>query len=434
MHRTARTLAVATLAAAAVFGLRVSPAASAQPIKTTYIVVLDDATTAAQDLAGRTGVTADLVYVNAFNGYAASLTSTQAAAIRGSAHVVSVQADHGQRMIDVTQPTVFSPSSKVPPQPAQVTTFGFDRVGGVVSPTLHFDGVEDPMPVNIAIVDTGIDNKHPDLDVRGGKSCVNAPGGSTNGDLFFHGTFVAGVAAARDNAIGRVGSAPGARLYAVRVADANGFIYESSLLCGIDWVSDHSRHIAVANVSIVGDAVGDTGNCGVAATGEIVDVLHYAICRSVAKGVTYVVAAGNDSVDAATEIPAAYDEVITVSGFADNDGIPGGLGGRLGCLPPDYPSQFDDQFAFFSNFGADIDLAAPAVCVGSLYPGGLYARDSGTSYAAPMVAGAAALYIVKHPGATPAQVRAALIAMAEPGPIPGDPDSFPEGIVNLRPL
>jgi subtilisin family serine protease len=79
-------------------------------------------------------------------------------------------------------------------------------------------------------------------------------------------------------------------------------------------------------------------------------------------------------------------------------------------------------------------LAAPGVCIGSTFPGGLYAISSGTSFAAPLVAGAAALYLVNHPGASPAQVKAALIAFEEPGPIPGDPDAYPEGIVNVSTL
>ena len=94
----------------------------------------------------------------------------------------------------------------------------------------------------------------------------------------------------------------------------------------------------------------------------------------------------------------------------------------------------DDTFAIFSNFGSVVDLAAPGVCTTSTYPGGLYAVGSGTSFSAPRVAGAASLYIANHPGASPADVRAALISLAEPGPIPGDPDAYPEGIVNVSTL
>ncbi len=153
----------------------------------------------------------------------------------------------------------------------------------------------------------------------------------------------------------------------------------------------------------------------------------------VAAGVTAVVAAGNESQDAAHEIPAAYPEVITVSAYADYDGRPGGVGSGDCGFP-----EVDDTMAFFSNFGSAVDIAAPGVCITSTVPR-FYDRSgyfvaSGTSMASPHVAGAAALYIARHPYASPAGVRAALVAMAEPGPLPEDPDSFPEGLLNVRPL
>jgi subtilisin len=425
---TRRVLAAILLGTLTVAALAAAPATAAAAPAGQYVVVLKDATTAAADLVARPGVTALQVYRHAFNGYAASLTAAQLAAVRASANVAGVFPNTTRRMIDPPPSglQVAGTSSKPPPQPAQVPTFGIRRVGGLLSPTARIDNQDDPMPVDIAILDTGIDTHHPDLNVRGGKNCSSGAGFD---DVFWHGTMVAGVAAAIDNTIGRVGSAPGARLWSVRVADAQGNITDASLLCSIDWVTEHAERIEVANLSLEGEGA-DTGNCGRTASGQVVDVFHWAICRSTQHGVTYVVAAGNDAADSAGFIPAAYDEVLTVSGFADNDGAPGGLGGSLACLP----DQLDDQFALFSNFGADVDLAAPAVCVGSTYPGGLYASASGTSFAAPMVSGAAALYLVNHPGATPAQVRAGLLSLAEPGPIPGDPDPYPEGIVNLSHL
>lgn len=138
-------------------------------------------------------------------------------------------------------------------------TFGIRRVGGLLSPTAGIDNKPDPMPVDIAILDTGIATHHPDLNVPGGKNCAGEGGGFD--DVSYHGTMVAGVAAAIDNAIGRVGSAPGARLWAVRVADTQGNITDASVLCGIDWVTDHANQIEVANLSL--DNVGaDSGNCG----------------------------------------------------------------------------------------------------------------------------------------------------------------------------
>lgn len=117
---------------------------------------------------------------------------------------------------------------------------------------------------------------------------------------------------------------------------------------------------------------------------------------------TYVVAAGNDSEDAANSTPAAYDEVITVSALADFNGLPGG------GAPSTCRSDVDDTFAKFSNYGADVDTIAPGVCILSTWMAGGYNTLSGTSMASQHVAGGAALYKATNPSATPAQVKSAL--------------------------
>jgi subtilisin family serine protease len=273
------------------------------------------------------------------------------------------------------------------------------------------------MNVDVAVLDTGIDPTQPDLNVKGGVGCTPGP---RSDDLGSHGTMVAGVIAARDNAFGVVGVAPGARLWAVRVFDGNGISTDAELLCGIDWVTQHSRTIEVANMSLT-DIGGDDGRCGL--TNH--DPVHWALCHGVAAGVTYVAAAGNDSVDTAQRRPAAFSEVLAVSGMADSDGLPGALG------PSTCEGDPDDAFSFFSNYGSPIDIAAPADCVGSTFPGGELAADSGTSFATPHVAGAAALLKIRHPEMTPAQVQAAIMAAREQVHLPGDPDGIDEGILNV---
>src|SRR5947207_7239848 len=138
----------------------------------------------------------------------------------------------------------------------------------------------------------------------------------------------------------------------------------------------------------LGGGGGDDHNCG----NTDGDALHKAVCSSVAAGVTYVVAAGNDNVDLSGFVPAAYDEVLAVTAVADFNGQPGG-GAAATCR-----ADVDDRAADFSNFAAaGVDdghtIAAPGVCINSTWKGGGYNIISGTSMASPHAAGTAALCI-----------------------------------------
>jgi subtilisin family serine protease len=257
-------------------------------------------------------------------------------------------------------------------------------------------------------------------------------------DVNGHGTHVAGTVGALDNGIGVVGVAPGAQLWSVKVADDRLRIALSSLLCGLDWTAAHAGTIDVANLSLSGHVWIKDVTCDASS-------LHLAICNVVGSGVTVVAAAGNAGKDANRVAPATYDEVITVSAFADYNGEPGG-----GAEPPfrdgvqcvrfneHLPGVDDDTFAFFSNFGPDVDIAAPGVCVLSTIPGDGYAWNTGTSMATPHVAGAAALYKADHPDASPAEVREWLLSE---GSVPqdsalgitGDPDAFHEPVLYVGP-
>jgi subtilisin len=193
----------------------------------------------------------------------------------------------------------------------------------------------------------------------------------------------------------------------------------SAIICGIDYVTAHANEIEVANMSLGGS--GSDSACG-----SNKDAMHEAICRSVSAGVTYVVAAGNSAANSATFVPATYEEVITVSALADFNGQPGG-GAASTCR-----ADVDDTFADFSNYGADVDIISPGVCILSTWKGGGYNTISGTSMASPHVAGAAALYKSTHPTASPSAVKTALRSAGTSNwNSATDPDSTHEPLLNV---
>jgi subtilisin family serine protease len=368
------------LAALLVSVMAAMPSAAAATSGTgSYIVVLKDTaspSTMARVHAGRYGARVGHVYQHALKGYSATLSSDRVAALKADPNVAAVAADLPMHAFAQTLPT------------------GIDRIDGELSSTQSGNG-SGAVNVDIAILDTGISTSHPELNVVGGTNCV---GGSSFNDDHGHGSHVAGIAAARDNGDGVVGVAPGARLWAVKVLNSAGSGSTAQIICGIDWVTARASTIEVANMSLGGASFfGAFSGCT-----SSFDPMHPAICRSVQAGVTYAVAAGNSAMDANTFVPATYSQVITVSALADFNGQPGG-GAAATCRADE-----DDTFANFSNFGADIDIIAPGVCILSTYLGSSYNTFSGTSMASPHVAGAAALYKSNNPGATPAQVKTAL--------------------------
>ena len=204
---------------------------------------------------------------------------------------------------------------------AQVTPTGNDRIDADLNPTAKINGIDERVDVDVAILDTGIDGTHPDLNVAGGYNTTSRFITKWN-DGNGHGTHVAGTVAALDNGFGVVGVAPGARLWAVKVLADNGTGSLSNIIKGIDWVTKNAATIEVANMSLGGQGVSST--------------YREAIQRSVAAGVVYVVAAGNEYRDilggdltfgtSDDTIPAVYPEVATISAMADSDGKPGGVG------------------------------------------------------------------------------------------------------------
>ncbi len=362
------------------------------------------------------GVAADRTFRSVIRGYSATLNSTQLAAIRADPDVAAVV-----------------PDAVISLQAQSVPT-GVRRVGGKTNPIAAIDGKDARVDADVAVVDTGIDPSHPDLNVVGGHNCTTSnPDAWQDGNG--HGTHVAGTIGAIDNGRGVVGVAPGVRLWSVRVLRSDGSGLVSWYVCGLDWMAAQRDAanpdlplIEAVNMSVARSG-SDDHNCGLTNG----DVIHQAICRLVDAGVTVVAAAGNNSFNAARMIPASYDEVITVSALADTDGRPGGLGGAACYSWGSYDR--DDTFANFSNYGGDIDLIAPGKCIWSTLPGNRYGYLSGTSMAAPHVTGAVALYKASRPMATPADVRAALRAMGSfDWKVSSDPDSTHEPLLDVSHL
>ncbi len=341
--------------------------ASAQGMRSVdVIVVLEDAANPSE-VARQHRVEPRFVYEHALTGFAASIPEARLRGLENDPRVDYIELDDEVQLAAQTTPT------------------GVQRIFAGSNSNLDIDADDDyRVDVDIAIIDTGIDLDHPDLNVVGGVSCLTTSGGGppwarryscdTGGDDdHYHGTHVAGTAAALDNDIGVVGVAPGARLWAVKVLDSNGSGYESGIVAGIDWVAANADRIEVANMSLGGAGWSQAE--------------YDAIQGAVDAGVAFAVAAGNSDADASKYSPAAFDNVLTTSALADFDGEPGKLGS------PTCRTDTDDTLADFSNWGTAVDIAAPGVCIRSTFPieEGGYGTISGTSMASPHVAGALGL-------------------------------------------
>ncbi len=287
---------------------------------------------------------------------------------------------------------------------------------------------------DVAIIDSGVTASN-DLNVAGGVSCRREDGPGCSGkawnDLTGHGTHVAGTIAATDNDRGVVGIAPNARIWSVRVLgpDKNGAAvgWVSDVIAGLDWVYQNRATIDVVNMSLGG---------WMTKTNSQNTPYQLAIRKVANAGIPVVVAAGNTGQDVLDNganmhfVPAAYPEAIAVSAFADSDGRSGGTGKKT-CH-----GDQDDTFWAYSNQGSAVDIAAPGVCILSLLRDGGTIEMTGTSMAAPHVAGALALFAADHPDASESQARnwlltQASVAQSHPAGFTGDHDQYREPVLFL---
>jgi len=330
----------------------------------------------AAEIARGFGLSADKAYGSALFGFAARIPEGRLNALKRDPRVAYVEADQVVTIAAQTVPT------------------GVKRIFADSNPNLSINGSDGQrIDVDVAVIDTGIDLQHTDLNVYKSTNCsggspMRGKCGSGGDDDNGHGTHVAGSIGALDNGIGVVGVAPGARLWGVKVLSKSGSGYTSWIIAGIDYVTANAAQIEVANMSLGCE-------CQSAAQDE-------AIAKSVAAGVTYVVAAGNSDKDSVTFSPANHPDVITISALADFDGKAGALGTST-CRADE-----DDTLANFSNFGKSVEIAAPGVCILSTWFDGEYNTISGTSMASPHAAGAAAL-LAASGTYSPATIRQTLI-------------------------
>lgn len=331
---------------------------SAQTNKTSYIVVLNDselnaelvnlkgyemrqqaAQKAAEKVMKRAGIIdgeIELVYETALQGFSVKIPPGQLNKLQNDPAVISVTEDE---LVTLIKPG----TDDVAATATQTTPWGITRVKAGTTYTGN----------NVAwIIDTGIDLDHPDLNVDAGSGKTFVTRTSTPDDDNGHGSHVAGTVAAIDNAEGVVGVAAGATLIPVKVLDRRGSGYMSWIIGGVNYVAANGKSGDVANMSLGGSYYKD---------------LNDAVIAAASQGIKFSLAAGNESTSATTKSPASANgtNVYTVSAM-----------------------DINDNFASFSNYGnPPVDYCEPGVSILSTYKGGAYATMSGTSMAAPHMAG-----------------------------------------------
>ncbi|WP_395363171.1 S8 family peptidase [Streptomyces sp. YH02] len=329
-----------------------------------YIVTLDESaqaeTAKGRAVAAKFGAKIERTYTSAINGYAVALSEAQAKKLAADPAVTSV-VQNRVFTVDGTQPS--------PP------SWGLDRIDQKALPLNQSYTYPDTagQGVTAYIIDTGVRISHSDFGGRAFNGYDAIDNDNVAQDGHGHGTHVAGTVAGTS-----YGVAKKAKIVGVRVLNNQGSGTTAQVVAGIDWVTRNAVKPAVANMSL---------------GGGIDSALDTAVRNSIASGVTYAVAAGNDNSNASNYSPARVSEAITVGSTTNTDAR-----------------------SSFSNYGTVLDIFAPGSSITSSWNSSDSATNtiSGTSMATPHVAGAAAVYLAGNPTATPAQVSTALTTAATP--------------------
>lgn len=311
----------------------------------------------ADDLTRAHGGQVKHYYDAALKGYAAAMSPTQAARIASDPAVAYVEQDS---IMSVGDTEVGPPS-------------GLDRIDQRQLPLDNsYTYSTTASDVTVYVIDTGIRTTHVDFGGRASVGVDEVGDGQDGQDCNGHGTHVAGTVGGSE-----YGVAKGVHLVAVRVFDCGGSAPTSQVIAGVNWVTANAVKPAVANMSL---------------GGGLSTAMNTAVQNSIATGITYVVAAGNADADACAFSPASTPNAITV-----------------GATNPT-----TDGRASYSNYGQCLDIFAPGSFITSDWDTSDTATNtiSGTSMAAPHVAGVAALYLATHPTASPSAVRTSLVAGA----------------------
>jgi subtilisin family serine protease len=368
---------------------------SGKPVRDHYIVVLKPETPSEEveavtnELLAKHGGTTRYIYTHAIKGFSIELPEAAAIALSRDPKVEYVEED-AEAKAETSEPTNNWNLDRIDQQ--------FGRNG-----LYYFPNNETGAGVNAYILDSGIKLSHMQFrnaDGSGNRATLDADlvwwDGQNGNDCTGHGTAVASVLGGRN-----FGVAKGVRLHGVRIFSCSDWTATSTIIAGVDWVTQHANKPAVANMSL--DVPGWLNG----------SALDEAIRASIFTGVTYVVAAGNESGDVKDVTPARIPEVITVAA-----------------------TDINDTKTTTSNFGPGVDLFAPGenIMVAGIddsnhngIPDDFGFAD-GTSLAAPEVAGAVARFLGVFPNASPAAVQGAVVKSAT-GPVNDPGEGSPERLL-----